>query len=55
MSHKLNNYNTNWKKLLGFRNMPKKLENAISTEFFLSKTLITIDMVPPLGSTPFLC
>ena len=22
-----NNYNSNWKKLLGFRNMQKKLEN----------------------------
>ena len=27
---KQNNYNSNWKKLLGFRNLQEKLENCIS-------------------------
>ena len=30
MSHKLLNYNSTWKKLLGFKNMQEKLENIFS-------------------------
>ena len=29
---KQNNYNSNWKKLLGFRNLQEKLENIVSWE-----------------------
>ena len=31
MSHKLENYSSNWKNLLGFRNIQEKLENGFVT------------------------
>jgi hypothetical protein len=33
MSHKLEQLYSNWKKLLGFRNMQEKLEKEISSKF----------------------
>ena len=35
----LNNYNSNWKKLLGFRNMQEKLEKDYTRHDFGSQVL----------------
>ena len=35
---KYNNYNSNWKKLLGFRNLKEKLENDFTPIILLQST-----------------
>ena len=39
---KENNYKSNWKKLLGFRNLQEKLENFMTLKNFINCTLCHI-------------